>query len=158
MADTNIIPLPRQTFLKMLENSVGTKLFNSLFVLFKDTNTTKDVLNDGEFSCAFFVSGILVLGGYLQRPNATVASLYKQCQTQNWTTVADQKDIEAGDIIFWEKTKFADGSENEHVGFAVSQEEAVSTNYIAKTVVRHPIWLAENGNERKITAIFRLPQ
>ncbi len=56
----------------MIENAISARLFNSLFVRYEDSGETKDVCNDGEYSCAFFVSGLLTLTGYLERPHATV--------------------------------------------------------------------------------------
>jgi hypothetical protein len=157
MADPNIVPLPKETLIKMLENSVGSRLFNSLFVLFKDKNAVKDILNDGEFSCAFFISSILVLGGYVPKPVATVVSLQKKLEEQGWQRILDVKEAAPGDIIFWEKIKFEDGSENAHVGFVLNDSEAVSTDYKQKCVVRHPLAKAESTGERKVEAIFRLP-
>ena len=39
MPDSNLIKLRKKTYLKMIENSVGARLFNSLFVKFKDTGS-----------------------------------------------------------------------------------------------------------------------
>lgn len=139
MADLNMEILRKETYLKTIENSVGTRLFNSAFVRYKDTGEVKDIFNDGEYSCAYFVSSLLFLGEMLKKPSATVKSLREDIDAdKNWQKV-DLNSTQAGDIVFYEKTKFDDGTENAHVGFVLNSNEAVSTDYKSKVVARHPL-------------------
>ena len=149
MADPNIEILKKDTFLKMLENSAGSRMFNSLFVRFKDSNEKKDVLNDGEFSCAFFVSGILYMFEMTKKPVSTVKNLKEQIETSEMWNKVEEGDVQEGDLVFWQKVKFEDGSENAHVGFAVSGAEAISTDYKLKAVNRHLI------SARPIDQVYR---
>lgn len=152
MSDQNIKILRKETYLRAIENSVGSKIFNSLFVKFKDSGKTSDVLNDGMYSCAFFVSSVLYLLQAINKPHTTVKSIREICEKdQNWQKVK-LDNIEPGDVIFWEKIKFDDGSENAHVGFALNNKEAVSTDYKNKIVAKHLIIF---GNKRKIEAVYR---
>ena len=49
----------RKTLFKLIENSIGTKLFrNNYFFI---NGKSKDLLRNGELSCAFYVSSILYL-------------------------------------------------------------------------------------------------
>ena len=75
MSSQNLEILKKETYLKAIENSIGSKIFNSLFVRSKDTGKISDILNDGEYSCAFFVSSILFLVQAVNRPYSTVQSL-----------------------------------------------------------------------------------
>jgi len=148
--------LKKETYTKMIENSIGTRLFNSIIVTEYDIQ--KDILNDGEFSCACFVSGILFLQNVIPRTRTTVTNLEKDLlENPLMDEVAMPKNIRAGDIIFWESVTYEDGSSNRHVGFALSNIQAVSTNYIQKCVVRHSMNTAiENtGEVRKIERVFR---
>lgn len=152
MSDKNIKILRKETYLKAIENSVGSKLFNSLFVEFQDSGKTADILNDGMYSCAFFVSSVLYLLGAMDKSHTTVKGILEICENnQDWLKVKPDN-IEPGDLIFWEKIKFDDGSENAHVGFALSNQEAVSTDYKNKAVARHPII---SDNKRAIEAVYR---
>ena len=152
MPDPNIKILYKETYLKAVENSVGSKVFNSLVVQFRDTNEVKDILLDGIYSCAFFVSSILYLVNAIDKPHATVKRLLETFEKgEKWKKVAIN-DLEAGDVIFWENIKFDDGSENAHVGFALNKEEAVSTDYKNKVVTKHPI-ISES--KRKIDVVYR---
>jgi hypothetical protein len=80
---------------------------------------------------------------------ATVDSLRKLIVGDSKWTEVDSDQVETGDVVFWDKVKYEDGSENAHVGFALSKEEAVSTDYKQKMVVRHKI------GTRPITGIYR---
>mgnify|MGYP001591356002 CR=1 FL=1 len=149
MADSNIEILKKETYLKVIENSVNSKIFNSLFIQFKDSGEVKDIMNDGEYSCAFFVSSILFLIGVLNKHVATVQSLRKLIEEDNKWKRVEVVQIEAGDVVFWDKIKYEDGSENAHVGFVLNKEEAISTDYKQKMILQHKI------GERPITDIYR---
>lgn len=154
MPDENLEKLPFETLLKMIENSEGTRIFNSAFVKDKRTGRIIDVLNDGEYSCAVFVSGLLSLVGLIDRPHSTVKTLVSKLEeSNNWEKI--EAKIEPGDVLVWEKVKFEDGSENEHIGFAIDDLNAISTNYIEKRVVKHPAFKKVNGKDRKIEKIYR---
>ena len=159
MADSNIVRLPKQTLVKMIENAVGTKVFNSLFVEYKDSGEIKDVCNDCEYSCAFFVSGLLTLTGFIPRPHATVKSLRKTLQEALFKTISSLEESRPGDIVFWEKIVFENGLENEHVGFLLSKDRAVSTSYKKHCVVEHSPLIpgGVDNKERKITLLLRAP-
>src|SRR3569623_1140484 len=116
MPDPNIERLPKETLRKMIQNAPDTRLFNSLFVRYKDSGEVKDACNDGEYSCAFFVSSLLTLTGYLERPHATVAGLREKMLGLPIQKV-ELADAQAGDVIFWDKIVFDNGEANEPVGF-----------------------------------------
>lgn len=158
MPDENIEILKKETYLKMLENSVDTKLFNSVFVKYKDSGKTVDALNNGEFSCAFFASSLLSLNQMLSRPHTTVKTMRNKLETDNKWQKVSSNNIEPGDVLFWDFITYPDGSKNEHVGFALSNNEAVSTDYINHNVSKHHITfgLTEEGQaKRKITSVYR---
>lgn len=141
--------LRKETYLKAIENSVGTRLFNSAFVRYKDTGEVKDIFNDGEYSCAYFVSSLLFLGEMLEKPSATVKNLRENINTdKNWQKI-NLDSTQAGDVVFYKKTKFDDGTENAHVGFVLNYNEAVSTDYKSKAVARHPLAI------RPVVSVYR---
>lgn len=159
MPDLTLTPLPKETLLALIKNAPGSKLFKSLIVYDTATNVSRDVLNDGEYSCAFFVSSLLALAGYLPKPNTTVVGLRARLKESSFMEIPADG-IEPGDVIFWEKIVFPDGSANEHVGFALDNTRAVSTSYKKKEVVEHPINLPGNlsTEPRKITLVLRAPK
>jgi hypothetical protein len=139
MPDTTIEIQKKITFITAIENSVGTRIFNSLFVKHKDADEITDILHDGNFSCAFFVSGILSIFQLIQKPCSTVATLRETLEHHtDWKNI-NTDTIEAGDVVFWKKVTFEDGSQHAHVGFAIGTHEAISTSDIQKAVSRHQI-------------------
>ena len=141
--------------MKMLENSIGSTMFNSVFVRYKDSGMTKDILNNGEFSCAFFVSSILAIQNLIDRPHTTVATVRSKLIEAGWKKVTVP--AEAGDVIVWDK-QIQTGTENEHIGIASSESEAISTSFRERKVARHHITFGNDPSGksmRKITGIFR---
>lgn len=159
MPDPNIELLPKETLKRMIENAPETKLFRSLFVRYQDSGAVKDVCNDGEYSCAFFVSSLLTLAGYLERPHATVAGLRAKLLELQFEKIENAEDAQPGDVIFWDKIVFDDGSFNEHVGFASKNGNAVSTSFKKQMVVEHDFALPGGAGEekREITLMLRPP-
>ena len=149
MSDQNIEILKKETYLKAIENSIGSKIFNSLFVKFKDTNKVSDILNDGEYSCAFFVSGILFLVQMVDKTAATVKSLKESIEKNSKWEKVDLENIIEGDVIFWYPFKHDDGTETPHVGFVSNKNEATSTDYKNKLITKRDI------HERKIESVYR---
>lgn len=150
-------PLTFETFLKAAEHAPGTGIFRSLIVKNEETGEVLDILKDGEYSCAFFISGLLALCKFLPEPCTTVASLEKQLTESEWIKIDSEK-TKKGNIIIWEEIVFEDGSRNRHAGIAVSETEAVSTSYQTRVIVRHHITFGTNTNDepkRRIESVFR---
>lgn len=149
-------PLRFETFVRAAENAPGTRIFRSLLV--RDAEGKEyDVLADGEYSCAYFVSSLLALAGFLPEPVATVDSLEKRLAEAGWEKRAPEG-IEPGDVLIWAPETFADGTSNRHAGIAVSPAEAVSTNYMTKAVARHHVTFGRNQDgspKREIESVFR---
>jgi len=151
MSDPNIEILRKETLIKLIENSVGSRMFRSLFVRYRDGGEIKDILNNGEISCAYFVSSLLYITDMINKPRATVMSVERFLKESGQWEEVDLKHAEAGDVVVWEKQVFPDGKEHAHIGFIISKDEAVSTDNKQKRVARHPVTL----DNRKITAVYR---
>jgi len=135
----------------MIENSEGSRIFNSLYVKEKDTGKEYDVLNDGEFSDAVFVSSLLTIFGFMDRPHSTVTTLISKLKENGFMEVKGSP--KEGDVIVWEKIEFKEGSFNEHVGFYLDENRAISTDYKIKSIsAHHPKGESRNRN---IIAIYR---
>ena len=156
MPDSNIVKLQKETYLKMIKNSIGSKLFNSIIVKFKDTGKTQDVCRNGQLSCAAFVSSVLFLNNYIHSPHATVKSTAEDLVESNWKRVS-QDNLKLGDVIIWEKVYFENGQANQHIGFALNKNQAVSTSWKEGTVVRHHITFGriKNKPKRAIIGAYR---
>jgi hypothetical protein len=149
MSDNVSKRLNFETYLQLLKNSIGTGMFRSYYVQ-DDTRGRFDALDDGSNSCAFYVSGVLVLFGKLAKVHGTIASTIKDLETSGWG-LADQP--MAGDVLVWEAMDFPDGR-REHIGFCVADNRALSTSSEKKVVTEHDIHFGEDN--RRIEKIYRM--
>lgn len=137
-----------ENYLAMINNSVGTNMFRNYYADFDGVR--RDTMNDGETSCAFYVSAVLTIFGAFKSTSSTVTGVVNKLEEAGWQKVDTP---EPGDVLVWEKMVY-DDEEHEHIGFYVGDEKAISTSAKAKTPIKHD-WLFRDSEERKITAIYR---
>ena len=63
----------KETYLTAIKNSVGSKLFRSVFIFYNGKKI--DVTEKGTFSCAHFVSWILLHFGLIHECHVTIDGL-----------------------------------------------------------------------------------
>lgn len=144
-----ITPLFFQSYLRAIENSVGSHLFRNFYC--SDGKKIIDIYQNGNLSCAYFVSAILVLFGFLSHPRATVSSLLESIKKARFLPI-DLSEMKKGDIILWEKKLSANGW-HQHIGFYLGVNQAVSNSPRTKTPIIHHYTF---NNKRKIIAIYRV--
>jgi hypothetical protein len=131
----------RKTLLKLIENSVGTKLFRNNYFFVDDKS--KDLLRNGELSCAFYVSSILYLLKLIKDIHATVQGTIKDMEESDWYEIKKPK---KGAVILWDKDKTG----HYHIGFYWNKKRAVSNVSSKKSPNFHPL----NYKNRKILAFY----
>lgn len=141
--------LLKETYIKLIKNSIGTKMFNSYYV--KDGKLKKDILKNGEFSCAFFVSSILKIFGWVNKIHLSVDETEEDLTKNGWEE-GNLKDIEKGCVIVWKGKKFKEGC-HKHIGFYLGNKKAISTSFKGRKVVLHD-WTFRN--RRKIISVYCL--
>lgn len=153
MAQNNPEPKPRRlyfkTYLQLVRNSVGSNMFRNFYVHTKDKGEF-DALDDGENSCAFYVSSVLVILKKMSGVHGTVGSTTKDLKKSGWQ---EAKKPKPGDVLVWEAQKFADGL-RQHIGFYIGDDRAISTSLATKTPVEHDKNFGPTN--RQITHIFRM--
>lgn len=146
--------LRRSTYLKMIENSVGSKIFNSRFI--EENGKEIDELEDGNLSCAVFVSSIFLLNKMIDDILSDVIDVEKYMEESLSFVQVDENNIEKGDILIWEGIKFQiDGLPHRHIGFAFSGKEAISTSDDEQKVIKHPI-IYKKGPENKVRQVEKV--
>ena len=139
-----------RSYLAMIKNSPGTKIFRNLYVNMSGGKT--DVLKNGNLSCAIFVSSILYQWGLITNTHASVESTVKDMSDFGWHKI---KKPRPGCVIEWEP-KLINGSINKHLGFYLGKNKAIS-NRIEKgfPLLHHWTYGTKNGKPvRKVEAIF----
>ncbi len=142
--------LLKDSYLKTIENSVGSKLFRNTYLEIDNKKT--DILNNGQFSCAVFVSWILRIFYLINEGHATVDGTIKDLEKSGWYKI---KKLKIGAILAWEEI-YLNGTLNKHIGFYIGGDKAISNSRTKKTPIKHH-WTfgVKNGKPvRKVVEIW----
>lgn len=146
---TQIDRLNFMSYMAMIENSIGTQMFRSLYVRI-DNGPATDVI-DGENACAYFVSSVLLIFGKIKTPHATVTSTIKDIEESGWVRV-DEQNLKPGDVIIWDRRD--DENPSQHIGFYIGDSEAISTSSSEQKVKKHELHFG--ALNRNIAAVYRM--
>lgn len=126
--------LPKESYVAMIKNCTGSSLFRNLYA--KVNGRKKDIMRDGDLSCAYFVSSILTLFQLIKTPHATVKSTLNDMQKCGWYTIQRPK---VGCVLVWDEKFFAkSGETHPHIGFYIGKGQALSNSSKKKCVSMHP--------------------
>jgi len=139
--------LIRETYLAMIKNSLGSKMFQNFYIYTK-ANKKIDVMRGGEVSCAFYVSSILAILGLIKAAHGRVDITVEDLKKSGWEKTSISK---VGAVIVWHKFDFGDGDPRQHIGFYVGNHQAVSNDYKKRCPIKHD--LTYHG-QRKIKAFY----
>jgi len=122
------------SYIKAVENSVGSSFFRNLY--FRINDEPFDVLEDGDLSCATYVTTVLYIFGLIQERHTTVNSTIADMALSGWYEI---KDPRKGAIILWSFKKKDDGTQGKHrhVGFYINNETAISNDSTTRVIARH---------------------
>lgn len=138
-------PLLRESYLAMIKNSVGTKMFRSLYA--KTAGGKEDITRRGGLSCAYFVSSILVIFDLIKKIHLTVNGLIEGMEKCGWKRI---KNPRKGSILVWEAKKFGN-EQHKHIGFFIGDVKAISNNPKKRMpTIHHKTF----KTKRKVEAIF----
>jgi hypothetical protein len=141
-------PLNFETYITAVKNSVGSKIFKNVFA--EVDGEKKDITENGNLSCAFFVSGILIMFKMIGEIHATVNGTIRDLQNSGWVELPLDSEPKIGSVIVWEASDFGDGKMHKHLGFFVGNGKAISNNYKEGAPAEHNL----KFNGREIEKIF----
>lgn len=130
-------------YISFIKNSVGVRMFRNLYADVDGEKT--DVTKDGDLSCAYFVSSVLLIFSAIDGVHATVDSTVKDMQRLGWV---DTEDPKPGDVVVWSEKKDGDEEKHKHIGFVLGNESAISNSYKEKCPTQHPLILENRDVER----------
>ena len=119
-----------ENFLLSFRNSIGTQLFRSY--LDKDGN---DVLKDGDLSCAYYISSMLLLHGLIDRPHFTVEGTLFSMVNSGWHQI---KTLKIGSIVVWGSVH-QNGEDHKHLGVYIGEQQAISNRSSLGMPGEHPL-------------------
>jgi len=113
-----------QNYLEMIKASENSEMFRHVYVL--NNNKKKDILENGELSCAYYVSCILKIFNLIDSkisPHSTVGGTIKNMLDNDWKVT---KKLTAGNILIWEDGLGTDKKMHSHLGFYLGKNRAIS--------------------------------
>lgn len=145
------------SYLAMIEASIGSRQYQRLYVEKGEVNI--DVIDDGSFACAFFVSSVLTLfnltkGGV----HTTVTQTERDLIESDWCLIESP---EPGCVVIWKEKLCSDGVLHRHIGFALDETRAVSTDPVMRTPQSHHLTYGchkDNTPFRSIVALYLHPK
>lgn len=143
------------TYMAAIRGSVGSHAYQHAYGLVDGVR--KDLVHGGEYSCAFFVSVILLASKLLKEPHLRVQGTIKDLESSGWI---DTNEPKPGDILVWEPIKESDGEDHFHIGFYLGEQRAIS-NSTSQRAPREHHWTfgteAENTPTRAIVRVLTHP-
>jgi len=133
--------LTYQNYLAMIKASQGSKIFRRLYVL--ENGKKKDILKNGRFSCAYYVSSILKIFDLISKPHATINGTTKDMLKNGWRIT---KTLKQGNVLVWEEK-----SDHQHLGFCLGNNKAISNSHKKGVPALHHFTY---NNKRKIIQIL----
>lgn len=141
------------SYIAMIENSVGANVYRKLY--FTIDGKDIDVLEDGDLSCAVFVTTILFVFGLIKERHTTVNGTIEDIESFGWYKIQKPK---KGALILWGFKKKDDGTQGKHrhVGFYIDEHTAISNDSPTRIVSsHHPTYgIFENGETRRDIQAF----
>ena len=139
-------PLLFDTYLAVIKNSPGANLFRNSYA--KVNGMKRDILKNGELSCAFFTSSVLVIFKLIKEIHSTVEGTIRDLEASGWKKIKKPK---IGSVLIWEESVG-----HKHSGFYIGGGKAVSNSLQKRTpIVHHWTFGIKKGKPvRKIIAIY----
>jgi len=113
--------LDYQNYLETIKASEGSKMFRNFYVL--NDNKKRDILKDGQLSCARYVSSILKLSDLISETHATISGTIKDILKNGWKPT---KKLIPGNILIWEEATTSRDEVHSHIGFYLGADKAIS--------------------------------
>lgn len=154
MSGSKIVIDKKKTYLSLIKSAVGTPLFRHLYC--RVGKKKVDLLRNGDLSCAFFVSSILILQSLIKGVHTTVSSTVKDMEKFGWVEIKKPK---IGSVILWGAWPNRRNEPHQHLGFFIGGNQAISNVSARRSPqVHHLTYGTKNGQPaRKVEKIFWHP-
>jgi predicted nucleic acid-binding Zn finger protein len=144
-------PLVFDTYIAIIKNSVGSNLFRNAFFIVGGKK--KDILRDGDLSCAIYVSSVLFLNAFIPEVHATVKGTEAAMEKAHWKKIKKPK---KGAVIVWAVEEFEDGKKSRHIGFYIGDHKAISNSSKKRCPIIHhwTFGFVKGQPKRNVEAIY----
>lgn len=118
-----------KNFIECIRNSIGTQMFRSYYV------DGVDVLENGNLSCAYYVSSIMLMFKLIDRPHFRVDGTIKAMVNTGWQEI---EHLRPGCVVIWNPI-FQNGKSHFHIGFYIGDGQAISNRSSLGSIGVHPL-------------------
>jgi len=139
-----------ENYLTFIKRSVDSEIWRHVYA--EVDGEKKDIVENGNLSCAIFVSSILKIFDLIESLHTTVNGTIKDLEKSGWQQIAEPK---IGAILIWEKVDFSENNFHKHIGFYVGENLAVSNDFKTGKIILHHFTF---DNQRKMEKIFFHPR
>lgn len=145
----------RATFLDLVIGSVGTNMYRNVHVV-----RSEDVVNvtdDGDLSCAYYVSAVLRHFHLIQHGfYTTITHTLADMRRSGWEVCEKPA---PGVVVVWVSKECTDGP-HRHIGICLDETYCVSNSPIARTPQKHEILglLDHAGGVRAVEMYYKHPR
>lgn len=146
MKKTNVELMIKESYLAMIKNSQNSEMFKNLWA--KVDGEVQDITQNGNLSCAFYVSSVLYLFKLISNIHATVDGTLKDLEKSGWTEIANPQ---IGSVLVWAEKDFGLGEKHKHIGFYLGNDMAISNSSQKGQPIEHKF---QKYDDRKIEKIL----
>ncbi len=122
MKKPKTILIVKESYLARIYGAIGTRMFRNLYALLDGEK--RDILSDGDRSCALFVSTILVMFHLVKEVHVSIESTVSDMESSGWTRIRNPR---IGCVIVWEAVNERE-EEHLHFGFYIGKNKAISNS------------------------------
>ncbi|MFP4539392.1 MAG: hypothetical protein ACLFNN_00465 [Candidatus Paceibacterota bacterium] len=137
-----VIPRTYDTYMAVIGNSAGVEMFRNVYADVDGEYT--DITDNGDLSCAFFVSSVLKIFGLIKEIHITVNSTVKDMERNGWV---DTDDPEPGDVVVWSE-EHSNEEKHRHIGFFLGEDRAISNSKHKRHPIEHSLEMKDREVER----------
>jgi len=151
MKKEKVVPIIFDTYLAVIKNGVGSNAFRNFYAKVNDKKT--DITENGNLSCAWFVSSMVYQFKLMKSPHLTVDGTVEDLEKSGWKKI---KEPRIGSVLVWKKNDFGSKKFHKHIGFCVGNDKAISNSSKTRHPIEHHITfgVVKNKPLRKIESIF----
>lgn len=121
--EQKIKPLLLDTYVTVVKNSLGSNMFRSVYAEVNDIKV--DITKNGDLSCAFYASSILLMFKLIKEIHTTVDGTIKDLENSGWFEIETPK---PGCVLVWMEKEFESGELHKHIGFYIGENKAISNS------------------------------
>lgn len=137
--------VPKETYLSVIKGSIGTTMFRHNYALIDGEK--KDILDNGQLSCAFFASFVLRAFDLIETLHARTEGTIRDLEHSGWRKTETPHE---GDVVVWEEKEQKSGI-FPHIGFYINEEVAISHRDTQCTPIEHSLTFDDT---RAVTAYY----